>query len=42
LRPRRSLGFGVWALGFGIFLVPVQGYDKGCSPENVESIGIAA
>ena len=30
---------GISASGF---LVPVRGYDKGCSAENVESAGIAA
>jgi hypothetical protein len=26
----------------GMFLVPVRGYAKGCSLENIEFVGIAA
>jgi hypothetical protein len=35
--PVPTLGFGIWD-----FLVPVRGYEKWCSAENVEFVGIAA
>jgi hypothetical protein len=30
------------AVTIGFVLMPVRGYDKGCSPDNVEFVGIAA
>jgi hypothetical protein len=35
-----DLDLGIWDLGFE--LVAVRGYEKGCSLENVEFVGIAA
>jgi len=34
-----DLELGIWDLGV---LVPVRGYEKGCSAENLEFAGIAA